>query len=579
MAMKFKELAVYFQKLESKSKRLEMTDILAELFQKASKDKKVNIEEIVYLCQGHLLPSFKNIEFQMSEKLIHKSIVLAAGRPDGQIEEMFQRIGDYGEVAQNLCTIYNKTLSIGEVYNKLTDLAGFSGSGTVAKKTEFLADLLKSTSSIEAKYIVRIILGKLRLGVGDPTFLDSLSLAYNGDKNLRKHLERAYNLCCDLGLVAKILFAEGIESIKDFKIIVGCPIRMALAARMPGAKQIIEKIGTCAVEAKYDGFRCQVHKNGKEVQIYSRNLENTTHMFPEIKEGTLSQIKNKDVIYEGEAIAYDPQTGECLPFQTTVQRKRKHGIASMRKQFPLKLFVFDMLYADADLTNKSYEQRRKILTSVIGKGDVLEISPVHVVRTAQELENIFEQSLREGREGIMAKRLDGPYKAGGRNFNWIKLKSSYSGELNDTIDCVIVGYYFGKGLRASLGIGSLLASVYDKKSDSFKTIAKIGSGLTEDELVEFKKMFDKIKVNGKPPKVDSIIEPDVWVEPKYVVEVRADEITRSPVHTCGKEQDKDSGYALRFPRTVDKIREDKDAQDATTVAEIINLFKMQGRKT
>ncbi|MCG2712493.1 MAG: ATP-dependent DNA ligase [Candidatus Omnitrophica bacterium] len=577
--MKFKELAVYFQRLESISKRLDMTDILAELFQKASQDKKVNIEEIVYLSQGHLLPSFKNIEFQMSEKLIHKSIVLATGKPDELIEDMFQRIGDYGEVAQKLCKIYIENLSITDVYKKLTELVGFSGAGVVVKKTEFLADLLKSISPIEVKYIIRIILGKLRLGVGDPTFLDSLSLAYSGDKNLRKHLERAYNLCCDLGLVAKILFSEGIERIKGFEVIVGCPIRMALAARMPGAKEIIEKIGTCAVEAKYDGFRCQVHKNGKEIQVYSRNLENTTHMFPEIKEGTLAQVKNKNVIYEGEAIAYDPQTGECLPFQTTVQRKRKHGIASMRKLFPLKLFVFDLLYADGDLTDKSYEQRRKILTSVIGKGDVLEVSPVHIVKTARELENIFEESLREGREGIVAKRLDGVYKAGGRNFNWIKLKSSYSGELNDTIDCVIVGYYFGKGLRASLGLGSLLACVYDKKSETFKTIAKIGSGLTEDELVKFKKMLDKIKVNSKPPKVDSLIEPDVWVEPKYVIEVQADEITRSPVHTCGKAQDKDSGYALRFPRTVDKIREDKDAQDATTVNENINLFKMQGRKT
>ncbi len=576
--MKFKELAVYFQKLESTSKRLEMTDILAELFKKASQDKKVNIEEIVYLSQGHLLPSFKNIEFQMSEKLICKSIILATGKPADQVESMFRQTGDLGEVAQNLSEVYDENLTVAVVYKKLTELVSFSGTGVVAKKTEFLADLLKSTSSIEAKYIVRIILGRLRLGVGDPTFLDSLSLAYSGDKNLRKHLERAYNLCCDLGLVAKILFADGIERIKDFEVMVGCPIRMALAARLPGSKEIIEKIGTCAVEAKYDGFRCQVHKSGNEVQIYSRNLENTTHMFPEIKEGTLSQIKNNAVIYEGEALAYDPQTGDCLSFQTTVQRKRKHGIDSMRKQYPLKLFVFDMLYADGDLTNKSYEQRRRILTSVIGKGDVLEISPVHIVKTAQELENIFEKSLREGREGIVAKRLDGPYKAGGRNFNWIKLKSSYSGELSDTIDCVIVGYYFGKGLRASLGIGSLLACVYDKKTDSFKTIAKLGSGITEGELAEFKKMLDKIKLENKPAMVDSVIEPDVWVEPKYVIEVQADEITRSPVHTCGKAGEKDSGYALRFPRTVDKIRDDKDAKDATSVQEIIDLFKMQRRK-
>ncbi len=576
--MKFKELAVFFQKLESTPKRLEMTDILAELFKKASADERVNIEEIVYLSQGHLLPAFKNVEFQMSEKLIQKSIIIATGRPEKQIEAMFQQIGDFGEVAQNLGEIDSKNLNIGVVYKKLTELAGFSGTGVVVKKTEFLADLIKSTSPLEAKYILRIIMGKLRLGVGDPTFLDSLSFAFKGDKSLRKPLERAYNLCCDLGLVARILFLRGIEYIENFEVIVGCPIRMALAARLPGASEIIEKIGTCAIEAKYDGFRCQVHKNGKEIQVYSRNLENTTHMFPEIKEGTLAQIKNKNVIYEGEAIAYDPYTGECLSFQTTVQRKRKHGIELMRKQFPLKLFVFDMLYADGDLTNKTYEQRRQVMTSVIAKGDVLEISPAHIVKTPQELKNVFEESLRDGREGIVAKRLDGVYKAGGRNFNWIKLKSSYSGELNDTIDCVIVGYYFGKGLRASLGLGSLLTCVYDKKSEKFKTIAKIGSGITDAELVEFKKMLKKIKVKSKPLTVDSLIEPDVWVEPKYVIEVQADEITRSPVHTCGKRQDKDAGYALRFPRTVDRIREDKEPEDATTVKEIIKLFNMQGRE-
>lgn len=575
--MRFSDLAVYFQRLEVTPKRLEMTDILAELFKKVSVDKKVNIEEIVYLSQGHLLPSFKNIEFQMSEKLLQKSIILATEKPEKQIEAMFQEIGDFGEVVQNLSDTGSKNLSVCSVYEKLTELTGFSGAGVVAKKTEFLADLLKGAGPLEAKYIIRIILGKLRLGAGDPTFLDSLSLAYNGDKSLRKPLERAYNLCCDLGLVAKILFNDGIERIKDFEVIVGCPIRMALAARLPGASEIIEKIGTCAVEAKYDGFRTQVHKSGKEIHVYSRNLENTTHMFPEIKEGTLTQIKNKDVIYEGEAIAYDPDTGECLPFQNTVQRKRKHGIESMRKQFPLKLFVFDILYADGDLTNKSYEQRREVMSSVIGKGDVLEISPMHIVKTSQELDDIFEESLREGREGIVAKRLDGPYKAGGRNFNWIKLKSSYSGELNDTIDCVIVGYYYGKGVRASLGLGSLLTCVYDKDTETFKTIAKIGSGITDEELVKFKKMLDKIKVAVKPTKVESVIEPDVWVDPKYVIEVQADEITRSPVHTCGKVDD-NAGYALRFPRTVDHIRGDKDAEDATTVKEIIDLFNIQGRK-
>lgn len=575
--MKFKQLADYFQKMENASKRLEMTDILADVFNNLDQNEKQKIDEIIYLTQGQLLPSFKNIEFGISEKLINRAIVQATGRLTEDIEKMFQEIGDYGLVAQAVCLDHLPVLSTSQVYAYLAELAEFSGDGSVAKKVEFLANLLKKTSSIEAKYIIRIILGKLRLGIGDPTVLDSLSLAYNKDKLLRLDLERAYNLCSDLGLVAKILFTKGIASIINFKVMVGCPIRVALAARLSGPEEIIEKIGTCAVEEKYDGFRCQVHKFGDRVQIFSRNLENTTLMFPEIVQGTLAQIKEQNVIFEGEALAYDPGTGQCLPFQTTVQRKRKHGIEEMQEKFPLKVFVFDLLYASRDLTQHPFSKRRKIMTQLIKKGKVLEVSHVEEVSTVDRLTEIFEDAIAQGREGIVAKRLDGEYKAGGRNFNWIKLKQSYSGSLNDTIDCVIIGYFFGKGLRAAFGIGSLLAAVYDAKTDRFKTIAKLGTGLSEDELVRFKESLDKIKINEIANNVDSLIQPDVWVDPIYVVEVQADEITQSPVHTCGKNNN-DPGYALRFPRTVGFIRSDKGAKDATTVDEIKKMFNLQGRK-
>ncbi|MBU1045193.1 MAG: ATP-dependent DNA ligase [Candidatus Omnitrophica bacterium] len=576
--MKFKQLAAYFQKLENTSKRLEMTEILAELFTNLDQSGKEKIEQIIYLIQGQLLPSFINVEFGISEKLIHRAIVLATGSISNDIEEMFHKIGDYGLVAETVCSDHLEILSISQVYANLEKLANFSGDGSVAKKIEFLADLLKNASPLEAKYIIRIILGKLRLGVGDPTILDSLSLAYNQDKLLRLDLERAYNLCSDLGLVAKILFTKGISSIVDFKVMVGCPIRVALAARLSGPEEIIEKIGACAVEEKYDGFRCQVHKMGNKVQIFSRNLENTTHMFPEIIQGTLDQIKESNVIFEGEALAYDPATGQCLPFQTTVQRKRKHGIESMQKKFPLKIFVFDLLYAGKDLTQYAFSKRRQIMSELIKKGKVLEISPVEEVQTADRLTEIFEDAIAQGREGIVAKRLDGEYKAGGRNFNWIKLKQSYSDNLNDTIDCVIIGYFFGKGLRATFGIGSLLAAVYEQKTDRFKTIAKIGTGLSDAELIRFKEILDKIKINSLPKNVDSIIEPDVWVDPVYIVEVQADEITQSRVHTCGKQSLDGTGYALRFPRTVGFIRDDKAAKDATTVEEITKMFNLQGRK-
>jgi DNA ligase-1 len=574
--MKFQELAKYFQRMENTSKRLEMTDILAELFSGLGKDQLSHIDQIVYLTQGQLLPSFKNIEFGISEKLINRSLSAVSEMTEKEVKTIFHTLGDYGLTAEQVCGKKSGILSIIEVYDTLTELAAFSGDGSVQKKVDFLADLLKKTGGIEAKYIVRIILGKLRLGVGDPTVLYGLSLAFNKDKQLREALERAYNLCSDLGLVAKILFTKGVKSIVDFKVIVGCPIRVALAARLSTPEEIIEKIGKCAVEEKYDGFRCQVHKSGDKIQIFSRNLENTTHMFPEIRQGAIKQIKHKNAIFEGEAIAYDPGTGLCLPFQNTVQRKRKHGIEAMQKKFPLKLFVFDVLFAERDLTALPYLQRREVMQEMIKKGEVLEISPVEEVDSVKRLTEIFEDAVAQGSEGIVAKRLDGPYKAGGRNFNWIKLKQSYSGKLNDTIDCVITGYYFGKGLRAAFGIGSLLACVYDTAEDRFKTVAKLGSGLSENELVRFKQKLDKIKTRNIPKNVDSELVPDVWVQPQFVVEVQADEITRSPVHSCGKQDQ--TGFALRFPRTVGFIRTDKTAKDATTVDEIIDMYNMQGRK-
>ncbi|MCG2703373.1 MAG: ATP-dependent DNA ligase [Candidatus Omnitrophica bacterium] len=515
----------------------------------------------------------------MSEKLIHKAIAEATGRSHDDIGKAFRSLGDYGEVTQQLSGSGAGKLEVTEVYERLSELSKFSGEGTVKKKVEFLAVLLREVSPLGAKYVVRIILGKLRLGVGDPTVLDALSLAYSKSKQLRPALERAYNLCSDLGLVADILFSKGIKAVEEFKVIVGCPIRVALAARLSSAEEIIDKIGVCAVEAKYDGFRCQVHKKGDEVQIFSRNLENTTSMFPEIESAARKQIKIKNAIFEGEALAYDPQTKECLAFQETVQRKRKYDIDIMQKRFPLKLFIFDLLFAGDDLTRISYEQRRKVLSGLLRKGDVLEISPVTIAHSAGELADVFEEAIAAGREGIVAKRLDSPYQAGGRNFNWIKLKRSYSGTLNDTIDCVIVGYFFGKGLRSSFGIGSLLACVYDQNEQRYKTIAKIGSGLSEEDLKQFKKKLDEMKIKSQPKEVDSLIQPDVWLTPKFVVEVQADEITRSPVHTCGKKAEGEPGFALRFPRTVSGIRIDKNSEDATTVDEISKIFSMQGRRT
>jgi len=352
-----------------------------------------------------------------------------------------------------------------------------------------------------------------------------------------------------------------------------------MAERLPSAAAIINRLGTCSVESKLDGFRCQVHIRDSQVEIFSRNLERTTSMFPDLVQSARKQLVGSSVILDGEAVALNPSTGEYYPFQVTVQRKRKYRVAEMAKEFPLFLFVFDLLRLNGkDYTALPYETRRKALETLLRRKGRLRPVDRIVARIPKELQRFFDNQVERGLEGIIAKRLDAPYEAGARNFNWIKLKQTYAGKLSDTVDAVIVGYMRGRGARARLGIGAVLVAVYDAKTDSFPTIAKVGSGLTEEEWVKLRRALDACKLTSKPPRVRSRLIPDVWTEPKYVATVLADQITRSPVHTCALVKD-GSGLALRFPRFVGGIRDDKSPEQATSVREIEQLYAMSLRKS
>lgn len=576
--MKFSKLSEYFEKLEATSKRLEMFEILSSLFKEANNNE---IDKIIYLCQEQLLPAFHALEIGMAEKMVEKAIAKMSGRDKKEILQNYKKLGDLGIVAEKLI-IEKRTLTkpeelnIEEVYEKLLQIARNSGKGSVEKKISMLSGLFSSCDAREARYITRFVLGRLRLGIGDPTVMDAMSKALSGDRmKLRPEIERAYNLCSDLGIIGKTLFSQGINALKEFHVTVGLPIRMALAERLPSAEDIIKKIGKCAVEIKYDGLRLAVHKDGEKIEIFSRNQERMTPMFPDIAEGIKKQISAKKAILEGEAVAYNEETGEFLPFQVTITRKRKYKIEEMAKEMPLVLFAFDILYVDGkDMTKMPYIERTKKLQQIMKKGFNIRMAEKIITSDPAELEKYFQNSIERGTEGIIAKRLDAPYQAGARNFNWIKLKRSYKGELQDTIDVVIVGYFKGRGMRAKFGIGALLACVYDEKSDSFKTIARVGSGLTEENWIKIRKELDKIKIEKKHARVDSFINADIWTEPKIVFTVMADEITKSPVHTAGKTE-KQLGYALRFPRIQGWIRQDKKAEDATTTTEIEKIFEMQ----
>lgn len=580
--MKFSEFSQYLEKLEATSSRLSLISILSELFKKTP---AAEIEKIVYLIQGRIAPFYAPIEIGMAEKSVAASLANVYGSKKEDVIKLYQKLGDMGKVAQQLSSklkVKNEKLTVGDVFDVLTQIAKTSGEGTVEKRQTLLSGLLGKVDAVSAKHLVRTPLGNTRLGIGDPTILDALATAKLGDKTNRKLLEGAYNRTSDLGLIAKTLWAKGLSGVERLEVRVGSPIRSELCERLPNPEKVIEKMGEVDVQYKYDGFRVQIHKNGKEVRMFSRNLEEMTHMFPELIKATLEQVKAKTAILDTEALAYNPDSQEFLPFQETTKRRRKHGIEEAAAKLPLKAFVFDILYKDGkQLLDEPLTSRLKVLKETVKEDGVLIPTENHTVKEAKPLQILLDDAISKGLEGLVVKRLESPYEAGGRNFNWVKLKRHSDGELTDTIDCVILGYITGRGKRIEFGAGALLVGVYDKDRDEFVSISRIGTGLSDDEWREIHKRADKIRVSHKPARVNSTIEPSVWIEPKIVIEVLADEITRSPLHTAGKTDPPaggEPGFALRFPRLVSFRDADKKPEDATEVKEIRRLFEIQYKK-
>ena len=571
--MLFVEFSGYLERLEATTKRNELVEILSELFSSLGKDE---IQNVVYLIQGRVAPFFEPIEIGMGEKMVALAIANAGSTSQDEVLNRYGELGDLGLVAQEILIEGEPDgLRVSEVYSELLQIAQASGSGSVEAKTSQLSSILRRLDPVSCKYLTRIPLGVLRLGIGDPTLLDAFSVAKVGDKSLRKQLERAYNETSDLGMIAKVLWTEGISGVNGLKISVGRPVRSQLPERLPTPEKVLDKMGPVLVQTKFDGFRTQIHKNGDEVEIFSRNLEDMTHMFPEIIEGVRTQIKAETAILDGEALAFNEASGEFYPFQETTKRRRKHNIAESAKELPLKAFVFDLLYVDGQsMLEQPLEARVARLREVLEEGETLLEASYEVVDDPNRLQVMLDESITAGLEGLVVKRPDSAYQAGARNFNWVKLKRHSSGELNDTVDCVVLGYIYGRGKRAAFGAGALLVGIYDSDVDEFKSICKIGTGLTDAEWQEIHKRCDGIAVDHKPARVDSAIIPSVWVEPEVVIEVLADEITRSPLHTAGKVGN-EPGYALRFPRLVSFRDDDKRAEDATKVDELIKMYHAQ----
>ena len=585
--LKYSLIVDVYEKIEATSKRLEMTDYLVELF-KATPSNLIG--EMAYLMQGKLYPDFMGIEMGMAEKMAITSIAKVIGVEREIVMRRWKEIGDLGSTTESLLVETNQTrliavssrvgLMMSEVYETFVEIANVTGKGAVESKVNLLAELLSRATPVEAKYLIRTIMGRLRLGIGDMTFLDALAIAYGGGKDAREVIERAYNLSSDLGLVSETLARNGLEGIATFHTTVGRPIRPMLCERLTSTEEILEKLGgKGAAEFKYDGLRIQAHIACKEISLFSRRLENITSQFPDITKALSAFIGAESAIVEGECVAVDPNTGELQPFQVITQRRgRKYRIQEKIEEIPVVLILFDVLYLDGKtIIDSPYLSRRETLEKIVKTNAQVQLTRSTIVEEPRELDQLMDRAIEAGCEGLVVKAVgsESVYRAGARGFLWIKYKREYKSEMADTVDLVVVGAFAGRGRRAGM-YGALLMAVYDAVSDSFKTICKLGTGFDDDTLGKLPKDFEKYKLNHSDPRVDSKIEADYWFAPGKVLEVVGSELTLSPSHTCGLDVlKKGSGLSVRFPRFAGKWRDDKAPEDATTVNEILSMYGSQ----
>lgn len=576
------ELAHTFEKMEKTRSRIELTDYLVELFCNTPTEI---IDKVIYLIQGKLGPDHESSELGIADKIVIKTLSHSSQVSVNKIVKEYNSIGDLGEVAYKFLTertqdtLFAEALTVERVFSTLLKIARTSGTGSLDVKIRLVNSLINNSTRLESKFIVKLILGNLRLGIANFTLLDALTLAFTEDKKNRVVLERAFNVSSDLGKIATTLANGSLSEVQSISISLFTPVRPMLAERAVDSLEALKKLdGFGLAEFKIDGERIQFHKQDEKVELFTRSLENVSSNFPDMI-NIIKQLSPREMIVEGEIVAINPNTLRYLPFQNLMRRRRKYKIQEAVEAFPVMLNLFDLLFIDGtDTTNLPFIDRRRLLKLSLkgNKSNRIKLIEQTPVSSKEDIDAFMFKALENGCEGLMLKNPKTEYRAGARGWAWIKLKKEYSGNVIDSMDLVVLGALHGKGRRVGK-YGALLLGAYDKADDTFYSIGKVGTGFTDEVLSVISDRLSKIVIQEKSPRVEtgSLIM-DVWFEPKVVLEIISPEITLSPVYTAAKNAvNRGNGLALRFPKFSGKIREDKLPEDSTTIEEVLELYQNQ----
>lgn len=609
----FKKVCEIFQQLEVTDSRNDMTAVLAEFLGALdSRDAQI----VSYLVQGRVAPFFVVAEFNFSEKsliTLLESLNKVKGRKF-DIKKKRTELGDIGDTTEFLTNelgFKSAELSLSDVYDGLWSVVKATGNGSAERKKNIVMNLLEKSNPLEAKFLSRIICGELRLGLNSKTVLDAFSFVLNSDKSLREKLDRAYGVSADLGYICSLIMKVrdgGSQELLDLEITPGVPVLSRLVERVGSFEEVIERFGNeFLVQPKFDGLRCQIHKFKKEstrykeemqwerymrkeelgglfgakdttheVRLFTRNLEDVTEMFPEIAEAAMAMEQGSFVL-DSEVLGWNYKANTFLSYQETMQRRRKYGVGNIQEEIPVKAQTFDLLYLDdEDISEIDTSERiARLEGNFSNTHGGIEVCKTEVISNIEDLKKIFDFNVNSGLEGIIVKQLPGKYLPGVRNYEWIKLKKSMMKELVDTVDLVAVGYYHGSGKRSKLGVGAVLGALYNPEADTYEAICKVGTGFSDELLTNIGKELEEDVLPRKPKNVDviDILAPDVWIEPKVVFSVEADEITQNLRANTGI----GGGLSLRFPRLIE-WRRDKTSEEATTIEELKHLYTVQKSK-